>query len=86
MVEHRWHHKSMEHRFQRIVDVGSRERTLVWCRKCAGWDSGKRMGKRPWDVCKPRHSTLVCQLKRVEQGFRLERRKNGKTEGVYVQD
>ena len=31
----------MEHGFQRVVDVGSTERTLVWCRKCAGWASAR---------------------------------------------
>ena len=47
----------------------------------------KRMGKRPRDACERGHSTLARQLKRLEQGFRLERRKkDGKTEGVYVQD
>ena len=45
------------------------------------------MGKRPRDVDKPRHSTVARQLKRLEQGFRLERRKkDGKTELMYVQD
>ena len=42
---------SGKHHLQRIVDVG-KVRTLIWCRKCAGWTtastSERRLGKSMW--------------------------------------
>ena len=51
-----------------IVDVG-KVRTLIWCRRCAGWASENRSGKR-----------VVEQEYRL--GRRME---HDQTEGVYVQ-
>ena len=67
------------HHLQRIVDVG-RERTLILCRKCAGWESVKRLAKHQRD------SRQAYQLKTLAQGHRpgLEM-ENVQKEGVDVQ-
>ena len=34
---------------QRVVDVG-KVRTLIWCKRCSGWASESKLGKRLRDV------------------------------------
>ena len=63
------------HHLQRVVDVG-RVRTLIWCRKCAGWASESRLGKRLESVSKPRGSTPAHQLRKLEQHTALREEKN----------
>ena len=47
--------------------------TPVWCRRCAGYASECRLGKRLKDVCRSRDSRLAYHLRRLEQGYRLGR-------------
>ena len=57
---------------QRIVDVDE-VRTLFWCRKCAGWTTSNKMGRRLKNPCKARNPRVAYQLKKLEQGIRLSR-------------
>ena len=59
-VTHLWWEEREGH--HRIVDVG-RERTLILCRKCAVWESEKRLGKT---------SKGCWQARRLEAGVPVE--------------
>ena len=67
------------HHLQRVVDVGRGT--------CVGWASEKnRQGKRFREVGEPGDSRLAYQLRRLEQGSRVGRKKeNGQKLGICVQ-
>ena len=53
-----------QHSPDRMVDVDT-FRTLVWCRKCAGWTTSNKFGGRIKNSCRPMDPRVAYQFPNV---------------------